>query len=186
MREFLFLIAALVLMIWPVAGAPVCAEGYAAGVDVDTIGQCTVGPFVFSNFSLRTGPKTDGALVGPNLLNPIFTYQATDPLSEIDGALGGTGLRSLAETVCGAPFAGNACPSLKVPPPLVLDWTKTVAKMTLTESAGPYYVLKDISLAPGATLSGFAQSYHPPDPAALLLIGSGLIVLGMFRRSRKT
>jgi hypothetical protein len=212
MRKWLLLIAALVVAAIPVVAAPVCGENYAGGVDVTTIGLCTVGPFVFSNFSVSSGLNMDAAQIGLsstwynasnetyylrfgtnfNLINPtmyrdvIFTYQVTGPLVALDGSLGGTGLRSLAETVCGTPFSDTACPTPSaLLGTIVLDAGTTVAWTTLSGTSSNYYILKDISLAPGATLSDFTQSYHVPEPVTFLLIGSGLFALGLLRHRRK-
>jgi hypothetical protein len=211
MRKWFLAITALIVSAISAVADPVCSEGYAAGVDVSTITQCTVGPFVFSNFSVASGLNMDGAAVGLsaawynastetyylrfgtnfNLINPtlyrdvIFSYQVAGPLYTIDGSLGGTGLRSLAETVCSTPFSDTACLPGSLLGNLVLDGTTTVAWTTLSGTSSTYYVLKDISLAPGATLSDFTQSYHIPEPAALLLIGSGLVALGLLRRHNK-
>ncbi len=211
MRKYFLAIMTLVLAAVPVAAAPVCDEAYAGGVDVTAIGQCTVGPYVFSNFSVSSGLNMDGAAVGLsstthdaatdtyfltfgtnfNYINStlsrdvIFTYQVTGPLYAIDGALGGTGSRAIAETVCGTPFFHTACPgSESLLGNLVLDANTTVAWTTLSGTSSNYYVLKDISLAPGATLSDFTQSYHVPEPAAFALIGSGLVALGLLRRRK--
>lgn len=210
MWKCLLAVMILALGTIPAAAAPVCNEAYAPGVDVTTIPQCTVGPFVFSNFSVTSGLNMEGAQVGLasswyddatstyylmfgtnfNLINAdqyrdvIFSYQITGPLYGIDGSLGGTGVRSIAETVCSEPLIGTACSPESVLATLVLNSQNTVAWAPLSGTSATYYVLKDISLAPGATLSDFTQSYHVPEPAALVLIGSGLIALGLLRRRK--
>ncbi|MGE5567855.1 MAG: VPLPA-CTERM sorting domain-containing protein [Rhodospirillales bacterium] len=210
MWKCLFLATILVLATVPAAAAPVCNELYDPGTDVTTISQCTIGPFVFSNFSVASALNMAGAQVGLssawydsatgtyfltfgtnfNLINPnsyrdvIFSYQITGPLYGIDGGLGGTGDRSIAETVCSEPFVGTGCSPESVLATLVLTPQTTIANAPLSGMSATYYVVKDISLAPGATLSDFTQSYHVPEPAALVLIGSGLIALGLLRRRK--
>ncbi|HOK45688.1 MAG TPA: VPLPA-CTERM sorting domain-containing protein [Bryobacteraceae bacterium] len=212
MWKCLFLAAMIVAVAAvPAAALPVCNEGYDAGVDVTTITQCTVGPFIFSNFSVSSGLNMAGAQVGLseawydeasgtyyltfgtnfNVLDNqdkyrdvIFSYQITGPLYGIDGGLGGSGTRSIVETVCAQPFVGTGCAPESTLATLVLNSQNTVAWAPLNGMNGTYYVVKDISLAPGATLSDFTQSYHVPEPAALVLIGSGLIALGLLRRRK--
>ena len=65
MWKCLFLAAMIVAVAAvPAAALPVCNEGYDAGVDVTTITQCTVGPFIFSNFSVSSGLNMAGARWG--------------------------------------------------------------------------------------------------------------------------
>jgi hypothetical protein len=207
------LVVAILAAVCLASAAPVCNEAYPAGTDVETITTCTVGPLVFSNFELTGGLNTGGAgMIGLtttsflgnvvdlgfttdfNLINPglnrdwIFKYQVDGTVVAIDGAMGGSGNRSMDETACSVPFPAGVS--------LSCDPGNIVAHLFLTVGnpsgiadgsflADPLYIGKDISVGAGAGLSDFSQSFEVPEPVTLSLIGFGLFALGLLRRRLK-
>jgi hypothetical protein len=107
-------------------------------------------------------------------------------ITGVDLTVGGT-KATIDETVCSAPTVNNVCPTgttLATMAAFSYPGQNSVTEMFNSPFNGTLYVFKDIGVAQGGALSSFSQSFHGsvPEPASMLLIGSGLLALGFARR----
>lgn len=139
----------------------------------------------------------------PNLQNSEdeqFLFQVVGGINQIDMSVGGTNA-TITERACANPIqtsgpiadlCTNAAGNTTVPPLGQI----TVASNTPNQpvfsdpftTTSPVYIFKDIQTGPGGALSEFTQSFETagtsstPEPLTLILLGSGLLMIGMLRR----
>jgi hypothetical protein len=204
MRRISFLAVLLLAGVAAVSAAPLCTGVY--GTNVLTPGfSCELGGLTFSNFSasqigLGTDPiiaisagitghetgvsgstvqlyfQTNFNLVLDQFRDISFAYTVTGGVIGVDGWMGGAGTRSIAETVYSDSGHNNVVGVLN------LTGSSPSGEALLSGSASEIYIVKDITLGTGATMSEFTQSFETPEPLTFGLIGSGLVLLGLLRR----
>ncbi|MGE5645723.1 MAG: PEP-CTERM sorting domain-containing protein [Acidobacteriota bacterium] len=145
------------------------------------------------NISFNPGlssPTTPNGLLPQDLW---FYFQVNGArITGVDLTVGGT-LATVEETVCSAPTVNNICPEgthLANIAAFSAPGQNTVSKFFDAPFGGALYVFKDVGVSQGGALSTFTQSFHTtgvvPEPASMLLIGTGLLALGyLSRRPRK-
>ncbi|MFB3776282.1 MAG: hypothetical protein ACE141_01690 [Bryobacteraceae bacterium] len=204
MRRLILVLAIALIGVATASADGLCTDNY--GVNVLTPGFfCELGGLTFSNFSasqigLGSAPiiaiaagisghetgvsgstinlffQTNFNVVTDQFRDITFAYTVTGGIVGIDGWMGGSGVRNISEIAyedeghtqqIGSLLLTSATPQDSV-------WFEGISS--------PAYIVKDITLQTGATMSEFTQSFHTPEPLTFGLIGSGLLLLGLLRR----
>jgi hypothetical protein len=143
----------------------------------------------------------------PNLSAPTgaqdihFYYQVAGPVNGAGLAVGGVNA-TIIERVCSTPIpnsgpAANTCSDGSTPVANFVGYSMppgpNAVKQAISGGGTSFWVYKDVGVGAnqlthgGGGLTSFTQSWengggHIPEPASMLLIGSGIIALGMLRR----
>lgn len=136
------------------------------------------------------------AVPASGIADEWFYYQVDGALGGIDLGVGGTGA-SITERVCSTPIDvnnGNICTGGMAYQLAALTISSGSASGVVSFPGGTVvtraYAFKNILLQAPATgpaeLSSFSQSFSSgvPEPLSMLLMGTGLLGLGIFRRRK--
>jgi PEP-CTERM motif len=93
---------------------------------------------------------------------------------------------SILENVCTAQGSvGGGCGGVLLATMSVAGFGSVTAPISPAQTA-TVWAWKDITLDPGASISGFGQDFETPEPGTLVLFGSGMLGLaGLLRRKLK-
>jgi hypothetical protein len=152
------------------------------------VSAALVGEEVHLNFNPSLSVPANG------IADEWFYFEVDGAVNGIDLAVGGTGA-SITERVCSSPIDvnnGNTCTGGIVNQLAALTITSGNASGLVMFPDGPVghlYVFKNILLQGPPTgpaeLSSFSESFgRVPEPLSLVLMGSGLLGLGIFRRRK--
>lgn len=187
----------------PVCGGSTDVTTYNAG------GGCTIGSLVFNNFRVVDASDPSDSVVdavssfvigdvayfglNPNLGEPgesediQFFFTVTGLVNGVDLSNAGSAGTSIDEHVCNAAFnPSNICTGTQLADLVAAGGQSKFADFATT---GKIWIYKDIFKGAEDHMTSFTQSFHEavPEPASLLLLGSGLIaVASRFRQKRRS
>lgn len=157
---------------------------------MDLVTAGLVGGEVFLNFNPSLAVQAGG------IADEWFYFEVDGAVDAIDLGVGGTGA-SITERVCSTPIdqnGGNTCTGGIVNQLAALTITSGNASGLVYFADGSVdhlYIFKNILLQGPPTgpaeLSAFSESFNHggvPEPLSLILMGSGLLGLGIFRRRK--
>jgi len=116
--------------------------------------------------------------LAPDVFRDItFAYTVTGYVLGVDGWMGGSGTRSIAENLYADPGL-----TIEVGHLNLSNVGQLSGETLLSEPVSTLYVMKDITIGANGMLSEFTQSFETPEPLTFGLIGGGLLLLGLLRR----
>lgn len=168
------------------------------------IGAAGTPPFQVDLVTAATSGNTVFLTFNPNLGNPTvaediyFYFRVTGGVTQIDLSgvsppSSGMSQPSVGEIACSSPIpmpgnaGANVCPAGTQRAALTV-FAGAPAQFSPTFAVtNPLYIFKDIQTPVGTVMSSFTESFTTaiPEPISFLLMGSGLLGLGIFRRYRK-
>jgi len=186
------------------------------GMDVTTIGSCTLGGLTFSTFTVNGVPNPPGSSVflssigtqaGPGgevdlgfqIVTPwngttitqddtILTYSVSGPgdIVGVNNLQSGGQGVVIQEIVCSVAFVSGNCSQSNQ----LTNFSNPPNNSGSFAAQSTIYILKDISQnGANASISGFLNSVETstvPEPATLSMMGLGLLGFGLIGRRRKS
>jgi hypothetical protein len=186
------------------------------GMDVTTIGSCTLGGLTFSSFTVNGVPNPPGTTIylssigtqsGPGgevdlgfqLATPwngttvtasdtVLMYSVTGPgdIVGVNNLQSGGQGVVIQEIVCSVAFVSGNCSQTNQ----LANFSNPPTSSGTFSAQSTIYILKDISQnGPNASISGFLNSVETstvPEPATLSMMGLGLLGFGLMGRRRKS
>jgi hypothetical protein len=168
---------------------------------------CQLDGILFDNFSVSDNNPAVVSVIGingafsggPDNVLRFTVSPAAPPAGGIDillgyrvsGLLGAdielgnySGLPSVTETVCAVEPVMGICPAEQVLARIAASHAGPYGEAYFPLTS-PVWIMKDINIPFGSTMSDFANSHAVPEPVTLSLIGFGLFALGLLRRRLK-
>ncbi len=202
MKKLSLVVAATLLMAGIAAADTICA----GGVALTTAATFTCGSLTLSNFSvvngdggtlptlfIVNGSVTSNGEVFVNFNPQLSPANGTTADLQLSFAVSG-GVRGVDLLVGGLGATVNevVCTTATTSAGTCSDGGTLLANMVGVSQGGeqtsffaltnPIYVFKDIGVTSNGALTGFQQSFVTPEPASMILFGSGAVLLAGFRR----
>lgn len=188
------------------SAAPLCTLGVGDVLTLNPAG-CSLGSMLFDNFSVSDNDAVTTYVVGingaysggPNNILRFTISPSVPPAGGVDIILGYrvsalvgvdvelgnfSGLASVTEVACAVQPVAGICPAGSVLARIAATPGSPYAEAFFSPHSN-VWIMKDINIPNGATMSDFANSHAIPEPVTLSLIGVGLLGLGLLRRRLK-